>query len=70
MDVRILSFMAVALKRICSSFSEFIKETRELPGNALVNITNWHLFMGNGNAFNYSEIFKYLVFEKEMYFLR
>ena len=32
--------------------------TREIPGNNRVNISNWQTFMGNGNAFNYSEILK------------
>ena len=39
--------------------------TRELPGDALVNISSWKIFTENGNAFHYSEIWKKLFFQIE-----
>ena len=45
------------------------QDTREPPGDTLVNISKWQIFAWNGNAFNYSEILKQLFFKKEMSFL-
>ena len=33
-----------------------IRFTRELPGVALMNISNGQIYMGNGNTFIYGEI--------------
>ena len=41
--------------RIETASSHLLK-TRELPGNALVDILNWQIFTGNDNAFTYSKI--------------
>ena len=38
--------------------------TKELPGDAQVNISNEYFFTGNGNTFIYSEISKQLFFQK------